>query len=134
MKMKQLSTILSTMAILGSIPAFACTGISLRSIDGSKVIARTIEWGGSNLNSLYVIVPRGHTQISLTPEGFNGKQFTSRYGYVGLAVESKEYIEKAVRTGIIDGYPDGTFNPEAHVTREQLAVVISKLIDKFKYF
>lgn len=47
---------------------------------------------------------------------------------------SKEYIEKAVRTGIIDGYPDGTFNPEAHVTREQLAVVISKLIDKFKYF
>lgn len=94
--MKQLSTILSTVAILGSIPAFACTGISLRSIDGSKVIARTIEWGGSDLKSLFVIVPRGYTQISLTPEGFNGKQFTSRYGYVGLAVESKEYIAEGI--------------------------------------
>ena len=96
MKMKQLSSIISIIAILASPQAFACTGISLKTSDGSKVIARTIEWGGSNLNSLYVIVPRGHTQISLTPEGFNGKQFTSKYGYVGLAVESKEYIAEGI--------------------------------------
>ena len=40
----------------------ACTGITLKSRDGSTVVARTIEWGGSDLNSRYVIVPRGYVQ------------------------------------------------------------------------
>ena len=30
----------------------ACTGITLRAKDGSRIVARTIEWGGSNLNML----------------------------------------------------------------------------------
>ena len=37
-------------------PAGACTGITLVSKDGARVLARTIEWGGSNLNSRYVVV------------------------------------------------------------------------------
>ena len=32
-------------------PSEACTGISLKSKDGSIVLARTCEWGGSNLES-----------------------------------------------------------------------------------
>ena len=39
--------------------ADACTGITLKSQDGATVLARTIEWGGSYLNSRYVVVPRG---------------------------------------------------------------------------
>mgnify|MGYP000559207208 CR=1 FL=1 len=42
-------------------------GITLTAKDNAHVVARTIEWGGSELNSQYVIVPRGYSQQSLTP-------------------------------------------------------------------
>ena len=74
-------------------PAEACTGITLHSADGSPVIARTIEWAGSDLNSRYVIVPRGYRQRSYTPSGQeDGMRFTAKYGYVGLAVERDEFV------------------------------------------
>lgn len=64
---------------LGMYRASACTGITLKAKDGSYVVARTIEWGGSDLNSLYVVVPRGYAQQSYTPEGVDGMKFTARY-------------------------------------------------------
>lgn len=78
-------------------PANACTGITLKSKDGTTVVARTIEWAGSNLNSQYVVVPRGYVQRSYTPDGgTNGMRFTARYGYVGFAVEQKEFIAEGM--------------------------------------
>lgn len=74
----------------------ACTGITLTAADGTHVLARTIEWAGSDLNSRYVVVPRGHHQQSLVPGGTDGMSFTSRYGYVGLAVEQKEFIAEGL--------------------------------------
>ena len=56
----------------------ACTGISLTAADGSYFQARTIEWGGTNLNSMYVVVPRNFTQTSFTPTGENGLTFKSK--------------------------------------------------------
>ena len=53
----------------GTLSAMACTGITLKSQNGTAVVARTIEWGGSNLNSQYVIVPRGYSEQSFTPDG-----------------------------------------------------------------
>lgn len=77
--------------------ASACTGITLKSKDGSTVLARTIEWGGSDLNSRYVIVPRGYTQSSYIPGGTKGGMaFTSRYGFVGLAVEQEEFVAEGL--------------------------------------
>lgn len=77
--------------------ADACTGITLKSKDGSTVLARTIEWGGSDLNSRYVIVPRGYTQSSYIPGGTKGGMaFTSRYGFVGLAVEQEEFVAEGI--------------------------------------
>ena len=72
--------------------AGACTGISLKARDGSPVYARTIEWGGSNLNSQYVIVPRGYQSEAYAPDGKGGMHLTARYGYVGLAVEQKDFV------------------------------------------
>lgn len=73
--------------------ANACTGITLKTQSGTPVIARTIEWGGSNLNSKYSIVPRGHTQRSLVPDGNReGLKMTAEYGYIGLSVEQEEFI------------------------------------------
>ena len=77
-------------------PAHACTGITLASQDGTTIVARTIEWGGSDLNSQYVIVPRGYTQQAYIPGGGKGMAFTARYGYVGFAVEQKDFVAEGV--------------------------------------
>ena len=78
----------------------ACTGITLKAKDGSCIVARTIEWGGSNLNSQYVVVPREYKQQSYIPGGTTeGMIFTARYGYIGLAVEQEQFVAwgKAVK-------------------------------------
>lgn len=75
----------------------ACTGITLRTLSGSPVTARTIEWAGSDLESTYSIVPRGYSQRSFTPDGKkDGMMFTARYGYVGLAVEKPEFVVEGI--------------------------------------
>lgn len=76
--------------------AEACTGISMFSADGSYFQARTIEWAGTNLNSMYVVVPRNFNQTSFTPKGQNGMSFKSKYGYIGLAVHEKEFIAEGL--------------------------------------
>lgn len=95
MKLKFMSLFIAA-AIIPSNDADACTGITLSTKDNSKVLARTIEWGGSDLNSQYIIVPRGYTSQSYTPGGINGMKFTSKYGYVGLAVEQKDFIAEGL--------------------------------------
>lgn len=93
-------TIILSLTLAGLItvssPADACTGITLTAKDSTTIVARTIEWGGSDLNSQYIIVPRGYTSCSYTPEGVQGMSFTSRYGYVGLAVEQKDFIAEGI--------------------------------------
>ena len=42
----------------------------------------------------------------------------------------KAEIEEAVKMGIVEGFPDGTFRPDAKVTREEAAVMIVKAIGK----
>ena len=82
---------------LTALQGFACTGITLKSKDGSTVVARTIEWGGSDLNSRYAIVPRGYTQQSYIPGGVKGGMtFTAKYGYVGLSVEQEEFVAEGL--------------------------------------
>lgn len=97
MKLKKMLVVpLMAAGLLSPSVADACTGITLKSKDGATVVARTIEWGGSDLNSQYVIVPRNYKEQSYTPEGQNGMVFTSRYGYVGLAVQQKEFVAEGL--------------------------------------
>lgn len=63
--------------------ADACTGISLKAKTGDVVMARTIEWSGSDMNAYYVVVPKGHTP-------------NTKYAYTGVAVELPEYIMEGV--------------------------------------
>ena len=84
-KNRLLLTACLSLGLLFAGNAEACTGITLVAKDSSRVVARTIEWGGSDLNSRYVIIPRGFEQQSYTPQGVNGMKFKARYGYVGLA-------------------------------------------------
>lgn len=94
---KSLILLIALSAIgFGAESATACTGITLTSGDGACVVARTIEWGGSDLRSQYVIVPRGYRQQSLVPGGTDGMVFTAQYGYVGLAVEQQEFVAEGL--------------------------------------
>jgi len=71
----------------------ACTGITMTARDKSVVVARTIDWAGSEMNNIYVVVPRGHTSQSLLPNGkMDGMKFTAKYGFVGLGVQQPEFV------------------------------------------
>ena len=62
---------------------FACTGITLHSVNNHPVTARTIEWAATPLHTMYVVVPRGQAQQSILPDGsMNGKRFTAKYGRI----------------------------------------------------
>lgn len=84
----------------------ACTGITLNTSAGAPILARTIEWGGSELNSEYVVVPRNYSQQSYLPGmSKEGMKFVSKYGYVGLTVETNEFVveglnEKGLSAGL----------------------------------
>lgn len=88
--------LMATVAVFQSQPAQACTGITLTAKDSTRILARTIEWGGSDLNSCYVVVPRDYTVQSYVPGGQDGMKFTAKYGYVGLAVEQKEFVAEGL--------------------------------------
>lgn len=40
----------------------------------------------------------------------------------------REYVETAVKDGIVLGYPDGTFRPLAYATRAEAVTVIAGLL------
>lgn len=87
------STLIAALGLIGTNSADACTGITLKSKDNSVIVARTIDWSGSEMDNMYTVVPRNHTQQSLLPNnGTDGMRFTSKYGYVGLAVEEPQFV------------------------------------------
>ncbi len=92
--MNKLKILTATTLCLGLIEsADACTGITLQSADGATVVARTIDWSRTEMNNIYTIIPRGHNQQSLLPDGtMNGLSWTALYGYVGMAVEQPEFV------------------------------------------
>ena len=74
----------------------ACTGIKLTAKDGSKIIARTMEWGSFEMPSQLFVTPRGYTKIAIMPNGDEGLHYTSKYGYVGIGVHKQNYVTEAV--------------------------------------
>lgn len=45
---------------------------------------------------------------------------------------SEDFIKRTVKTGIISGYEDNTFRPTNNLTREEMCVIICRLLDKMK--
>lgn len=119
--------------------AEACTGISMFSADGSYFQARTIEWGGTNLNSVYVVVPRNYKQTSYTPTGINGMTYQSKYGYIGLSVEQKEFVAEGLNeAGLSAGlfyYPNYgsylTYDPKLNSTTISDLQLVSWMLSQF---
>ncbi len=86
-------------AVLGGVfadRADACTGISLTAADGSRIVARTVEWAATPMQCGYVVAPRGHAHQSYTPTGENGLKYKAVYGYVGIYTEYEPFVVEGV--------------------------------------
>ena len=84
--------------------ANACTGISMTATDGSRVVARTVEWAATPMQCGYVVAPRGHAHQSYTPTGANGLKYNAVYGYVGIYTEYEPFVVEGVNeTGLSAG-------------------------------
>lgn len=47
--------------------------------------------------------------------------------------EFKESILKAYESGLVNGYPDGTFRPQNNITRAEMAVILNRYIGEYKF-
>ena len=96
MNVKLFTILMASLEIASQVPVNACTGITLKSKDGTTIVARTIEWAESVMNNMYVVVPRNQELQSLTPSGMDGVKFKTKYGFVGLSVEQKEFMVEGI--------------------------------------
>ena len=96
--MKRLITLIVAVAagMLCATDSDACTGISLTARDGSRIVARTVEWSASSMKCCYVVAPRGHAHQSLTPDGQDGMKYKSVYGYVGIYTEYEPFVVEGI--------------------------------------
>lgn len=104
--MKRIFTLLSilTLGLAAAEQADACTGISLSASDGSRIVARTVEWAATPMQCGYVVSPRGHQHQSYTPTGANGLKYKGIYGYVGIYTEYEPFVVEGVNeTGLSAG-------------------------------
>lgn len=101
--MKKITALL--VCVLFYTQGFCCTGISLTTKDNKYIQARTIEWGGYNLNSKLIVMPRGVAAQANTPDGKNGLKWKGKYGYVGISLIQDDLIgeglnEKGLNAGL----------------------------------
>lgn len=82
----------------------ACTSIVIKTIDGSPIYGRTMEWGAFDLHTELVLVPR---QLSFTSELGNGKKgmtWKNRYGFVAMNAVKKPFVTDGMNeTGLTLG-------------------------------
>jgi len=117
----------------------ACTGIRLLAKDGSTVYGRTMEWGAFDLNSRVSIVPRGYAFTGLTPDGYNGKKWQAKYGFVALDMLEEDLFadgmnEKGLAVGLFyhPGYASYTEYDKAQANNTITAVdVVSYILSQF---
>lgn len=58
--------------------------------------------------------------------GLSSKQTTTKFNDVAPTSFASGYIDAATKANIISGFSDGTFRPEARMTRAEMAILISK--------
>ncbi|HEX3871053.1 MAG TPA: linear amide C-N hydrolase, partial [Pirellulales bacterium] len=73
----------------------ACTGISVRTTDGTAICARTMEFA-ADLQSNVLIIPRGKSYVGTLTQGRQGLRWTSKYGAVGANTMGLELLVDGV--------------------------------------
>jgi choloylglycine hydrolase len=83
---------ISLIILLNPIKVYSCTGITLKAKDGGYVVARTVEWALNDAqHNKILVVPRKKTFTGQTPEGYNGKTWIGKYGFVTLTAYNQKY-------------------------------------------
>ena len=128
------------LVIIVSFKTSACTGICLIAKDGGVVYGRTMEWGTFDLHSRVTIIPIGYKFQGLTPDGQNGKIYTSKYGIVALDMIGKPYLadamnEKGLAIGLFylpgfTTYPD--YNKSEALNTISAQEVCGYILSQFK--
>ena len=113
----------------------------------SNVVGKSINIFDSNLAQALTVPPGSITQLIPIQENssFELGQLLSKYRQIGVAKNikvsfsdiskdywAKEYISELAAMEIIGGFPDGSFRPNAAVTRGELAVLLQKVFMKSK--
>ncbi len=84
--------IIFLLLILRPANVYSCTGITLKSKDGGVVVSRTVEWALNDAqHNKILIVPRNKAFVGQTPEGYNGKSWKGKYGFVTLTAYDQNY-------------------------------------------
>lgn len=128
MRLKRRVTSLLVAAIsfaLAVHPALACTGIMLKTKDGSIVHGRTVEFG-ITIDTSVVVVPRGYEFIGRTPKG-DGLKYAAKYAAIGaIAFTDVKVLDGLNEAGLAAGafyFP--TFAEYTPVTAENQAKGLS---------
>ena len=124
MNTKLSAIVIASLGLASQLPTNACTGITLKSKDGAVIAARTIEWAESVMNNMYVVVPRNQELQSLTPSGMDGVTFKAKHGFIGLAVEQKEFMveginEKGLSAGLFYFPNYGKYQPYDETKKDE---------------
>lgn len=85
-------------------PVFSCTGIFLKTANGSYIHARTLEFG-VDLKSQILFVPRNYDFTALTPEGKpQGLHWKSQYAAIGTnAFSTTNFVDGVNEVGLSGG-------------------------------
>ncbi|MEO1011949.1 MAG: choloylglycine hydrolase family protein [Bacteroidota bacterium] len=70
----------------------ACTGITLKSVNGSFIQARTMEWGAFDMQPEILVFPRNYQFESELPAEATGMKWRSKYGFVGINALGKPEV------------------------------------------
>ncbi len=84
-------TFAGTLAGLGAGSAEACTSMIFKAEDGTRIYARTMEWGASDLKSEMMLMPRAMSFSSALGEGKAGAAWKNKYGFVGVNAAGLAY-------------------------------------------
>src|SRR3984885_13806712 len=71
--------------------ADACTSMIFKAKDGTRIYARTMEWGASDLKSEMMLVPRATAFSSALGDGKTGAAWKNQYGFVGVNAAGLAY-------------------------------------------
>ena len=84
-------TMAGTLAGFSASSADACTSMIFKAEDGTRIYARTMEWGASDLKSEMMLVPRAMSFSSALGEGKTGAAWKNQYGFVGVNAAGLAY-------------------------------------------
>lgn len=59
----------------------------------------------------------------------NGAKRSTQFSDVGKNLSASGYIASAAKEGIINGYPDGSFKPDALISRGDMAAIVDRTFD-----